>query len=259
MKYVYKEFNSRTEIEVFFSGINKHIYIPVEDWYNQGEVYLYGCFYDEEEKGSFYHYLFCFGQTIEQSKLQPLCENTIFSKLKQYGSSRKYKGLKDIRGKTVLSNNFDTIKLFYTTETTAYFIVEKNSKKGICKFQIDKVEEVVPTHFEDFFDAGEYTWGYIKDGNVGFMSLNGKCITEARYQNLPDFNHFINGQALTCLNNPNGIVHYINHYGDCIGYPENDELIYGEHNLGTGYHPYGDLPDAVEAYENDESNYWNTD
>ena len=28
---------------------------------------------------------------------------------------------------------------------------------------------------------------------------------------------------------------------------------------GTGYYPYGELPDALDAYEGDESNRWNTD
>lgn len=32
-----------------------------------------------------------------------------------------------------------------------------------------------------------------------------------------------------------------------------------EHQLGTGYYPYGDLPDALDAYEDEEENIWNTD
>lgn len=90
------------------------------------------------------------------------------------------------------------------------------------------------------------------------MSLEGKLITEAKYQLSTDFNHFIEGKALTCLNAPNGIPHYINHYGDFVGYPE-DDFFNVEHQLGTGYYPYGDLPDALDAYEDEEENIWNTD
>ena len=32
-----------------------------------------------------------------------------------------------------------------------------------------------------------------------------------------------------------------------------------DHNLGTGYYPYGDLPSSSDAYEGDNSNRWNTD
>lgn len=90
------------------------------------------------------------------------------------------------------------------------------------------------------------------------MSLEGKLITEAKYQMSADFNHFIEGKALTCLNIPNGIPHYINHYGDCVGYPE-EKFFNVEHELGTGYYPYGDLPDVLDAYEGGEENNWNTD
>lgn len=259
MKYIYKQFNSNKEIENFFSEINKHIYIQVENWYNHNGLYLHGCFYNKEEKGYFNNYLFCFSQTIESNKLQPLKNNLIFSNLKLYGSSHKYKGLKDIRGNVILSNQFDKIELFYTTEITIYFKIEKNHKKGIYKFESDKIENIVPIQFEDFFDAGEYTWGYIKDGNVGFMSLEGKCITEARYKNSPDLNHFINGKALTCLNSSTAVNIYINHYGDFIDFSENDDFTSEDFGLGTNNYPYEDLPDRLDAYEGDESNFWNTD
>lgn len=260
MKYVYKQFCSDTEVKDFFTDIKKHIYVPIDNWYSQEGLILYGCFYDEEEKGAFYHYLFCFGQTIKADISQPLNDNTIFSKLKQYGSSSKYKGLRDVRGKIVLPNSFDRIELFYETETIVYFLIEKNFRKGIYEFQIDKIENIVPVQFEGFFDAKEYTWGYIKDGNVGFMSLNGKCITEAVYRDAPDFNHFTNGKALVCLSTPNGVNHFINHYGDCVGYPENEKSIKKDvHGLGTGYYPYGDLPDELEAFEGNELNFWNID
>lgn len=50
MKYAYKSFQSNVEIDSFFNEINNHIYIPVDCWYKQDELKLYGYFYDEEKK-----------------------------------------------------------------------------------------------------------------------------------------------------------------------------------------------------------------
>lgn len=258
MKYAYKSFQSNVEIDSFFNEINNHIYIPIDCWYKQDELKLYGYFYDEENKVDFAHLLLCFGQTICPDTLPPLSHNTIFSELRRYGSSRKYKGLKDVRGNVLLRNMYDDIDFFYATENNAYFIVSKGDKKGVVKFEYDKFTNIAQPQFDDFFDAGEYTFGYVKENNVGFMSLDGKFITEAKFRLSPDFNHFIDGRALACLTHPDGIKHYINHYGDCIGYPE-DDFLSEEHGLGTGYYPYGDLPDALDAYEGDETNFWNTD
>lgn len=129
MKYAYKTFQSNVEIDSFFNEINNHIYIPVDCWYKQDELKLYGYFYDEENKVDFAHLLLCFGQTICPDTLQPLSHNTIFSELRRYGSSRKYKGLKDVRGNVLLRNMYDDIDFFYATETNAYFIVSKGDKK----------------------------------------------------------------------------------------------------------------------------------
>ena len=127
-------------MENFFSEINKHIYIQVENWYNHDGLYLHGCFYNKEEKGYFNNYLFCFSQTIESNKLQPLKNNLIFSNLKLYGSSHKYKGLKDIRGNVILSNQFDKIELFYTTEITIYFKIEKIIKKEYINLNLIRLK-----------------------------------------------------------------------------------------------------------------------
>lgn len=258
MNFVYKQFQSNKEIELFFHEINTHINTPIEDWYKEDGLVLYGYYYDKDNIEAFYNYFLVFGKTIAPSTLPPLNNSTIFSKLKYYGSSKKYKGIKDIEGKVLLSNSYDEIDFFYRTEYDIYLIVRKDSKKGIYIFENNLFSNIVPLQFDDFFDAGEYTWGYIKDGNVGFMSLEGKIIIDARYRLSSDFNQFTKGKALVCLNDPNGVNHYINHYGDCIGYPES-ESSYEEHMLGTGYYPYGDLPDVLDAFEGDESNFWNID
>lgn len=170
MKFVYKPFHLNEEIEAFFNEINNYIYSPVEGWYREKGLKLYGCFYSEESKMDI---LFCFGQTICSDTLLSPSENTIFSKLKLYGSSCKYKGLKDIRGKVLLRNMYDDIDFFYATQTDAYFIVRKDVKKGVYKFTHDKLEVISQFQFEDLFDAGEYTCGYIKNGMLVLCPLKG--------------------------------------------------------------------------------------
>lgn len=258
---VYKQFKSNNEIESFFNEINNHINVPVENWFKEDGLVLYGCYYDEDNTGLFYKYLFVFGKTISPTTLPPLNDNTIFSKLRRYGSSKKYKGLKDISGHVLLDNNYDDIDFFYEINDNDFFIVRKGTKKGIYKFESsfnnNLLKNIVQPQFDDFFDAGEYTWGYIKDGKVGFMSLEGNIITEAQYRQIPDYNQFLDGRALVCLSDPNGVEHYINHYGNTIGYPIFD--LHDEHTLGTEYYPYGDLPDTSDAFEGEESSYWNID
>lgn len=53
----------------------------------------------------------------------------------------------------------------------------------------------------------------------------------------------------------------IDNYGlivesECIEYYNE---VQSEHNLGTGYYPYGNLPDALDAYDGYKGNRWNTD
>lgn len=69
MKVVYKPFRSKAEIEAFFNEINNSIYIPVECWYREVGLKLYGCFYNKENKLDFSHLLFCFGRTICPDRL----------------------------------------------------------------------------------------------------------------------------------------------------------------------------------------------
>ena len=50
----------------------------------------------------------------------------------------------------------------------------------------------------------------------------------------------------------------LNHYGNFIEYPEADNISsFG--GQGTSTYPYGDLPDASEAYEDLPDAFWNTD
>lgn len=253
MRYAFKEFKDSTEIENFFASFYGDSDLR-DNWIHQEELKLYGYFYDKEAVGLRFKYLFLFGQTIRPDQIRPASNDTIFSNLKQYGSSMRYKGLRNFKGEIVLNNTYEDISIFYETELSVYFLLRKSSKVGIIGYSYDKISELAQCRYDAFFDANEYTWGYIINNKVGFMSLNGEIQTEAKYKIAEGYNIFINGKALTCIDSPNGVVHYINHYGDCIGYPESDD-----DTTWLGSTAYQGDSDILDAYEGDESNMWNTD
>ena len=61
-----------------------------------------------------------------------------------------------------------------------------------------------------------------------------------------------------CIDEEHCIDYYINHYGDFIDYPETENMSLLE-GKGTSTYPYGDLPDASDAYEGLLDAFWNTD
>lgn len=253
MRYAFKEFKNSSEIADFFAAFYENSELQ-SNWIHQEGLKLYGYFYDKEALGLRFKYLFLFGQTIHPDEIRPTSEDTIFSKLKLYGSSRKYKGLRNFKGEIVLNNSYEDISVFYETELNVYLLLQKNSKVGVIRHSNDKIAVIAQCRYDAFFDANEYTWGFIIDNKVGFMSLNGDIQTEAKYKIAEDYNIFVNGKALTCVDSPYGVRHYINHYGDCIGYPETDD-----DTTWLDSTAYQGDSDILDAYEGDESNMWNTD
>lgn len=254
MSYKYREFKAQEEIDTFFDKVCNQIRELrnnddfILDWYKKNGIKIYGYFCDDK------HILICYGQTIFTEKVNKQKLPGVFDAIHKYGSSQRYLGIKDICGNTLLSNNYDEINFFYETGVSSYFIVKSKGKVGIAKYSMNSIEVIVPARYDFIFDAREYTWGYIVDGNVGFMNITGQKITEAIYMAHDDYNIFIDGKALTQLNRPNTCKVYIDHYGNVIDFYYEEEG--GFCGNGTGYYPYGDLPDASDVYEGDYSNLW---
>ena len=78
------------------------------------------------------------------------------------------------------------------------------------------------------------------------------------FQDIEGNNIFCNGKAEVLGMGKLSIPYYINHYGNFVEDAYEYDNI-SDHNLGTGYYPYGDLPSSSDAYEGDNSNRWNTD
>lgn len=257
MSYKYREFKTQEEIDTFFSKLSKQLgdvanldeYII--DWYKKDGIKIYGYFHENSRT------LICYGQTISPEKAKLQSRPGIFANYQNYGSSRIYLGLKDHLGNDLLENMYEGINFFYQTDIYAYFTIKKYGKVGIFRYSINSSEIIVPPKYDSIFDAREYTWGYIIDDNVGFMSITGQKITDAQYINEEGFNIFVDGKALTQLNKPETCKVYIDHYGNVIDFYYEEESTFSGN--GTGYYPFGDLPDVLDAYEGDNLNLWNTD
>ena len=256
MEYHYVKFNSDKDVAEFFEALNKKAYHPLH-WNRQDGLKIYGCICTKIIGSC----LFVYGKTICPNDIVTNSLNTtIFNKLKVYGSSKKYKGLLNFNGKEVLHNIYDDISIFYQTEDTLFLKTMKNGLYGLvgCRINGYEIYEITPAKYEDLFDAGEYSIGFVLEQKVGFMSLEGKIIVEAKYKKGEEYNYFIDGKALVRIDKKDAIDVYINHYGNFIEYPEKDDtpLFDGQ---GTSTYPYGDLPDASEAYEDLPDAFWNTD
>lgn len=258
MKLTYVNFNNNDEAIAFLKKLNSEMSYPVKEWFLDNRIYIYGYYYYEAHPNWTGYYFFVFGKTLLPNNDAPQNQSSIFSQLKQYGSSKKYKGLINISGEIVLANIYDEIKFFLDFDCGSVLEVTKNEKKGLVCIEDMHSQARTLTNiiYDAIFYANEYTIGVVKDNLVGFLGLNGQTVIEPKYIQREGYNIFVDGQATVCLALKNGVEHYINHYGDCIGYPEYEESSFGN---GTGYYPYGELPSASDAYEGDSDAYWNTD
>ena len=254
MGYFWQPITDEESLNEIFRDIDSRYTLrSTNEWYKTVGVKVYGYFSNGVNRAT--DFLFKFSQTIHREdipKLKPSTTN-IFSMLEQYGSSKGYFGLKDAWGKLVLPNRYNSIELLFETEVQVYFLVERISTYGVVN---GEGKTIVPVRYERIFYAGEYTIGFVENGMVGFMSLDGKVIIPALYQDSEGYNYFSNGMALARLaNNENACNHYMNHFGDVVGYPE-----YGDNHYGLlGSTAYRGDSDILDAYEGDSSNMWNTD
>lgn len=183
----------------------------------------------------------------------------IFAKLKAYGQSGKYKGIMSPNGDVLIPNNYHSIE--YCPFRASSFLVSRKGQVGIIQ---DDGKLIISVSYERLFDAGERTIGFIKDGLMGFMNLNGLEVIKEQYEPWVNSEQFEDGLASVHLR-IDGTRCYavIDHYGlfESVEIADYicDDNDYHEQYLGTGYYPYGDLPDALDAYEGDSSNRWNTD
>ena len=196
--------------------------------------------------------LYVFGKTIRPDEVTHNPSTSIFSKLKQYGMSSKYKGLLNSKGEIILPNIYNDICLF------AYdrLLIKKNGKSGI----IDASGKILAEpKYDQIFDAGEYTIGFVIDNKVGFMNTNGSVVINPKFDKATSLNNFNEG-LIAVLETIDGLPYQycIDHYGLIKG---NMEYIGQEDEYIPPYDTYNDdeYSDPLDAYDGDPDARWNTD
>lgn len=213
---------------------------------------IYGYFNDSSTEYGLGN-LYVFGKTIRPNEIMPFPSNSIFAKLKQYGSSSKYKGLLNYKGEIILPNIYDEIHLFAYNR----LLIEKNGKFGVI--DTDGIVLAEPK-YDQIVDAWEYTIGFVLNGKVGFMDINCSIIIEPKYCLDSIDNNFHDGLIVVSeIINESKYQYCIDHYGLIHG---NIENITPEVDYETPYEDYindNEYSDTLDAYDGDSDARWNTD
>lgn len=217
------------------------------------DMIIYGYFKDSSTEYGLGN-LFVFGKTIRPNEIVPFPSNSIFAKLKQYGSRSKYKGLLNYKGEIILPNIYDEIHLFVYNR----LLIEKNGKFGV----IDTDGKVLAEpKYDQIVDAWEYTIGFALNGKVGFMDINCNIIIEPKYCLDSINNNFHDGLIVVSEIIDGFKCQYcIDHYGFIHGNIANITL---EVDYEPPYEDYinnnNESSDPLDAYDGDLDALWNTD
>lgn len=255
MKYSYQPISTIQELDHLFSQINDCYGAHINfEWAKDDGIIIHGYFYNSDIS-PLSNIMFVYSQVLTpldlKTHMPKLSKDNIFATLKLYGSSGRFQGLKDIKGNTILPNIYNDIILIDVFAYSLYLLVKRGSYFGVVT---GKGKSVLPIKYDRIFNAGEFTLGVKVDGKVGFANLNGDIIIKPSFVDKSNYNIFNHGKALVCLNGTDAIPHYINHYGEFVGHPDDDEDI-----TWTDSTSYIGDNDILDAYEGDASNMWNTD
>lgn len=247
---IYTIINSQNELDAIINKL----------WWNnlsflkEDGLKIYGYFHKEgKDKYDSGEYYFVYGQTLFPNECKPINNETIFSKLKRYGSSGKYVGLLDCNNNIIIPNQFHSIEHIGGD----LFRVEKNNLYGV----IDLYKGTIcPLVYNNVLKMSEYTFGVVKNGKIGFMDCLGKLVIPLIYDYCEsDDNCFFNGKVLVNLEKDDHTEEFeIDHYNNIVSkinfiYPENNN--YEDQDYSGPIVDY----DILDAYEGDASNMWNTD
>ena len=215
------------------------------------DLIIHGYFKDNSlEYGS--GNLFVFGKTIRPNEIGRTPSNSIFARLKQYGSSGKYKGLLNLKGEIILPNIYDEITLFAYNR----LLVKKSGKYGI----VDTDGKVLAEpKYDQIVDAWEYTIGFALNNKVGFMNTNCNIIIEPKYCIDSINNTFHDGLIVVSeMIDDSKYQFCIDHYGLIHGNMEN---ISPEEEYDPSYENFinDEYSDPLDAYDGDSDARWNTD
>lgn len=251
MEYV--EIDTTTNLKDTIDQLNSlSFYTDSYEFLLADNLVIYGYFKDSSTEYGLGN-LFVFGKTIRPNEIVPSPSKSIFAKLKQYGSSSKYKGLLNYKGEIILPNIYDGIHLFAYNR----LLIEKNGKFGV----IDTDGKVLAEpKYDQIVDAWEYTIGFVLNGKVGFMDINCNIIIEPKYCLDSIDNNFHDGLVVVSeIIDEFKYQYCIDHYGLIHG---NIENITPEVDYEPPYEDYinnNEYSDPLDAYDGDSDARWNTD
>lgn len=220
------------------------------------EIYGYFEYYDNLGE---LKYLFVFGKTVTLDELTTPSKNAIFAKLRQYGSSKRYKGLLNMKGEIIVPNIYDEILSFPYER----FLVSKNHKVGAIDSNGNLLAKVVYDFIED---AGEYTVKFGQNGLIGFMDLNFKIVIEPQFLKCTE--KFSNGVCSVEKNiDRDKYLVQIDHYGNIVGNyllleeGKKDNQYYDDSSspFPCGQGEIDDYSDPSDAFDGHSDAYWNID
>ncbi|MBD5371599.1 MAG: WG repeat-containing protein [Bacteroides sp.] len=250
MEYI--NVNNSNSIREIVERLNaQSFYTASYDFLLSDDLIIYGYFIDESlEYGA--TELFVFGKTIRPNEIGRSPSNSIFARLKQYGSSGKYKGLLNLKGEIILPNIYDEITLFAYNR----LLVKKSGKYGI----VDTDGKVLAEpKYDQIVDAWEYTIGFALNNRVGFMNTNCNIIIEPKYCIDSINNTFHDGLIVVSeMIDDSKYQFCIDHYGLIHGNMEN---ISPEEEYDPSYENFinDEYSDPLDAYDGDPDARWNTD
>ena len=250
MEYI--NVNNSNSVRDIVERLNaQSFYAASHDFLLSDELIIYGYFKDESSEYGEGN-IFVFGKTIRPTEVEHCPANSIFTRLKQYGSSGKYKGLLNSKGEIILPNIYEEITLFAFDR----LLVKKSGKFGI----VDTDGKVLAEpKYDQIVDAWEYTIGFVLNNKVGFMNTNCNIIIEPKYCIDTINNTFQDGLIVVSEIIDDFKYQYcIDHYGLIHGKMEN---ISPEEEYNATYVNYTNngYSDPLDAYDGEPEARWNTD
>lgn len=148
-----------------------------------------------------------YSKIVTPSELEAVKDKGIFASLKLYGSSGKYKGVVDAKGKSIIPNMYYTITPFMNNIMKIEY---KGNKFGLMRLS---GEIILEPKYDRIDPLGELVFAVSFGGKLGFMNLNGQEVIPFMYE-IPD-NEVVFHQGLACvekkINDDISLFGYINH------------------------------------------------
>lgn len=250
MKYI--QLSTQEELDALIEKLTNRCFLAYDySFLKEKNLFIHGWIdFEDDLKNP----LFVYSRTIRPNELKEYPENSIFAKMRRYGSSRKFKGIMNHKKEIILAPTYKDIMFSGWQD---YFILIKEDKYGLYSLSKGLVCETI---YDKIMYPSEAVFPVAAKNKLGFVDVTGKVIIPLEYE--------YNSCTEPIFHN--GIVNVIQKMGEHTFYIEIDHynnVIYKEeYHKEDNYEFEPDFyyeptveSDILDAYEGDESNRWNTD